>query len=211
MLIDVDRTLARWLGSLLPPGTAVCFGAPGGSGDGGCDGDEPFVAVFLHSVRREDQVRQSSWTDVRDERGRVVGRQAPLQHYRVTYLVTAWAPGNADAASSRVLTEHELLGTLIHACAVHEAVPEELVEGAPAAAGVPTLVQLAPSEPAVAEPQWSGWGISPRTYLRLDLLAPLLPPMMMELAPGVRKLALETTDSSADAGAGAGEGARAGG
>ena len=199
MLKDADRTLTRWLESLLPPGTGVRFGPPDGQWtDPARAGGAPFVAAFLHGVRREDQAPQSSWTDVRDESGRVVGRQAPLQHFRLTYLLTAWVPegGEGDDASLRAWREHELLGLLIHACAVHEAVPPECVEGSLAAAGAPTLVLCAPTAPGTAEPPWTGWGISPRTYLRLDLLAPLLPPMAVELAPPVRELALGTEDST---------------
>lgn len=213
MLGEADRTLSRWLGAVLPEGVAVRSGPPDVRRVDQAT-DEPFVGVFLHRVLREGPARQSSWVDVRDERGVVIGRQAPLQHFRLVYLITAWAgpagdPGGRDGVRPETgvsRSEGDLLGAVLNACAVCENVPPEHVEGSLARSGAPVIVLCAPGEPAVAEPPWAGWGISPRTYLRLDLLAALLPPMSVDVAPPAREIALEVERGPAPSAAGRGIG-----
>lgn len=175
--------------------------------------DGPFVCAFLHRVLREGAARQSSWVDVRDERGVVIGRQAPLQHFRLVYLITAWAGrGGRNRSQSEAdvpPSECDLLGSVLDACAVCESVPPEHAEGVLATAGAPIIALCGPVEPAVGEPPWAGWGISPRTYLRLDLLAPLLPPMAVDVAPPAREIVLDVDRGGAPVTAGRGAGRRA--
>lgn len=209
MLGDADRTLIRWLGAALPEGVSARSGAPDARWPDQADGG-PFISAFLHRVLREGPARQSSWVDVRDERGVVIGRQAPLQHFRLVYVITGWIGGAGEPAgqtrsrseTGARLSESDLLGAVLNACAVCENVPPEHVEGVLAESGVPTIALCAPGEPAVGEPPWADWGISARTYLRLDLLAALLPPMSVDVAPPAREIVLGVERAAADRGAG---------
>ncbi len=199
MLGEADRTLIRWLSAVLPEGIAVRSGAPDARWPDQA-GEGPFIGTFLHRVLREGPARQSSWVDVRDERGVVIGRQAPLQQFRLVYLITAWAGRAGDPAGEKrsqpgtdaSRSEGDLLGSVLTACAVCESVPPEHVEGMLAASGAPIIALCAPGEPAVGEPPWAGWGVSPRAYLRLDLLAGLLPPMSVDVAPPAREIVVRT-------------------
>jgi hypothetical protein len=197
MLTDADRTLANWLGGLLPGGTGIRFDAPDARWATRPPGDAACVSAFLPDIRREDQSPRSGWTDVRDADGRVVGRQPPLQHMRLSYLLTAWAPTSADGAGA-ALTEHELLGVLLAACSCCETVPSEHAVGALAACGHPTLVRCAPPDAPGVEHLWGGLGISPRTCVPLVLVAPLLPPPVDETASPVREIVLDVAYPGVD-------------
>ena len=217
VLGEADRTLTRWLGSVLPDGVAVRSGAPDARWLDQA-ATAPFVGAFLHRVLREGPARQSSWVDVRDERGVVIGRQAPLQHFRLVYLITAWegpagdpaGRGATSAGAEAALSQGDLLGAVLNACAVCESVPPEYVEGLLARSGAPVIMLSAPGEPSVGEPPWAGWNISPRTYLRLDLLAALLPPMSVDVAPPAREITLDVERGPAPNAAGRGIGRRPG-
>lgn len=201
MLTDADRMLANWLGSLLPQGTGVRFEPPDARWAAEPPGGTACVSAFLHDIRREDQSPRSGWIDVRDADGRVVGRQPPLQHMRLSYLLTAWSPTpDGDDGAGAAGAEHELLGVLLAACSAYEAVPSEYATGVLASCGEPTLVRCAPPDGVGVEYLWGGLGIRPRTHVPLVLLAPLLPPAISSVAPPVRELVLDMTHPSVGAG-----------
>lgn len=201
MLRDADLSLANWLTSVLPPGTGVRFDAPRaewekrGSGSGSGAGS-PFVGAFLCEVRRDPQdLPRSGWSEARDGDGRLVGRQPAARYYRLTYLVTAWSGagggGSGDEASRRILEEHELLGLLVDACTNADTIAENLLTGALADAGIPCFVRCADegSGPALQD-LWSGFGIAPRAHLRLELVGPVVPRPVTDLAPPAREIVL---------------------
>lgn len=201
MLRDADLSLANWLKSVLPPGTGVRFEAPraewekrgSGSGSGG---GSSFVSAFLCEVRRDPQdLPRSGWSEARDDDGRLVGRQPAARYYRLTYLVTAWAGagggGSGDEASRRILEEHELLGLLVDACTNADTIAHDHLTGALAEAGIPCFVRCAEagSGPALQN-LWSGFGIAPHAHLELELVGPVVPRMMTDLAPPAREIVL---------------------
>lgn len=98
MLADADASLACWLARHLPAGTGIRFDAPRPLW-----AEQPpqpqFVDVFLYDVRRDGDGRPGGWADVRDDAGRVVGRQRAPQCYRLRYLLTAWAAATATASA----------------------------------------------------------------------------------------------------------------
>jgi hypothetical protein len=194
VLRDADRSLAGWLGRVLPPGIGLRFEAP--DPQWAQRPPEPlFVDAFLHGVRQDARGRRSGWSDLRDADGRIVGRQPAAQYFRLSYLVTAWASGQDTdgGAGDRALAEHEVLGFVLDACGQHGVLPDDCLEGALAASGLQTVLECAPEDSAVAGALWSGLGIGPRACLELVLVAPARPPALTELAPPARELVLNAS------------------
>lgn len=199
VLRDADRSLANWLGRVLPPGVGVRFEPP--APQWVAKPPEPlFVDAFLHSVMQDARGPQSGWSDLRDSDGRVVGRQPATRYFRLTYLITAWAAGQggADTGSDRMMAEHEALGFVIDACARHGALPDDCVEGALAESGTQIVLECAPADsPAVAAALWAGLGLAPRTHIELVLVAPSKPPVLTDMAPPAREIVLNAEQEPA--------------
>ena len=205
MLRDADLSLANWLERVLPPGTGVRFDAPRADWERRGSG-AAFVSAFLCSVSRDGQdLPRSGWSEARDHDGRLVGRQPAPRYFRLSYLITAWAgaagggggrdgggDGGGDGESSRrTLEEHELLGLLIDACTNTDTLADEHLAGALAEAGIPCFVRCAGEDAArSADGLWSGFGIAPHAYLGLELVAPVVPAIVTELAPPAREIVL---------------------
>lgn len=198
MIGDVDRSLAGWLGGFLPPHTPIRFDQP----DPAWLAPPPeksFVGAWLRDIRRDDRGRGSGWTEVRDAQGRVVGRQPGVQRYQLSYVVTAWAgddgrddDGAGRLPGSRVLAEHELLGSVLKACSTADSLPAECLSGDLAEAGIPVAVHCAPEGlGAATDHLWAGWNIAPRAYLDLVLVAPLVPPMDTDQAPLTKEIVVD--------------------
>jgi hypothetical protein len=200
MLRDADLSLANWLRSVLPPGTGVRFDAPQAGWEDAGTGT-PFVSLFLGDIRRDGQeLPASGWSEVRDGDGRLVGRQPAARYYRVSYTVTAWADLVAAQPdrSQRALEEHALLGLLIDACSSADTLADDLLTGALAEAGLPSFVRCAGDEPGLpTQGLWSGLGIAPRAHLVLHLIAPVVPPMVTDLAPPAREFVLGASQPAA--------------
>jgi hypothetical protein len=192
MLRDADLSLAHWLERALPSGTAVRFDAP--RADWESRGRGPaFIGAFLRTVTRASgDLPRSGWTETRGDDGRLVARQPAPRYYRLSYLITAWAPGSDrdDGSSRSTLEEHELLGALIDACTNAEVIEQDLLTGSLAEAGLPCFVRCAGDDgPRGAEP-WSGLGIAPHTHLELELVAPVVPRPVTELAAPATQIVL---------------------
>lgn len=196
MLRDADRSLANWLGQVLPPGAGIRFEAP--TARWLAEPPEPlFVSVFLHDIRQDERGRQSGWSDVRDSDGRVVARQPTTQYYRLTYLVSVWATVSSAGArkadrdaGDQVLTEHETLGALLERCAHNSVLPADCLEGALAETGLAPVLECAPAQSSPASSVWSGFGLPPRACLALALIAPARPPAVTDIAPPAREIVL---------------------
>jgi uncharacterized protein DUF4255 len=198
VLGDADRSLADWLGTVLPQGADVRFDAP----DPGWVAQPPgplVVSAVLLDVREDRRGLNSAWSDVRDADGLVIGRQPPVRHFRLSYLVTAWAGavvsrGEPGGPSQRAIAEHDVLGHILNACAQTEILPVTCLNGALAECELPTAVQCAPADAEDStQGLWSRFGIAPRACVQLLLIAPLRPPAVLELAPPVREVALNAT------------------
>jgi hypothetical protein len=191
VLHDADRSLASWLGKLLPTGVGVRFEAP--DPQWRSQPPEPlFLSAFLHSVRQDARGRESGWSDLRDSGGRVVARQAPPQHFRVGYLITAWAANQAaDNPSDLAMAEHELLGLVVNGCASLGILPEDCLEGALAEDAARIVIECGPADsPTIAAATWSGLGIGPRAHLELVLVAPARAVTLTDIAPPAREIVL---------------------
>lgn len=206
VLHDADTSLACWLAGVLPGGTKVRFGAPD-AGWVSRPPDPPFLDAFLYDIREDgDQARPAGWSAIRDTDGKALARQMPPRHYRLRYLVTAWTagvapalPGNPPLPGNPEMTEHELLGDLMCACASLDALPADCLHGSLADAALPVLLRCAPAD-RDADPArcWAGFGLPPRVFLDLLLLVPLLPPPDTDLAPLAREIALDMTKPGAE-------------
>ena len=196
MLRDADLSLGNWFERMLPSGTGVRFDAPRadwqqrGRGSGG-----EFLSAFLCEVSRDGQdLPPSGWSELRNDDGRLVGRQAAPRYYRLAYLVTAWASaaGADDDTSRQTIEEHELLGALIDACTNTDSLEDDDLTGTLAEAGLPCFVRCAVHDPgsSTAQGLWPGFGIAPRTHLVLEVVAPVVPRPITDLAPPARQIVL---------------------
>ncbi|HEX4061748.1 MAG TPA: Pvc16 family protein [Streptosporangiaceae bacterium] len=177
MLRDLDSSVAAFLSRLLPSGTAIQFGAPDASWASDPP-QAPLLDAFLYDVR-EAQPPVSDGVMTRDENGHPTGWQPPVRRYRVSYLLTVWP----DAS------EHELLGSLLAGCATVAALPLDCLHGLLAGTGEAVPLTLAgPDRAADALRLWAGLGVRARTALDLMVVAPVVPPLLTELAPAVRGL-----------------------
>lgn len=191
VLRDTDRSLANWLGRELPSGVGLRFEPP--APHWVAKPPEPlFINAFLLGVKQDARGAQSGWSELRDSDGRVVGRQPATRYFRLTYLITGWAAGQAgDAGSERVMAEHEVLGFVLDACARHGCLPGDCLEGVLAESGAETALECAPADsPAAAGTLWAGLGLAPRAHLELVLVAPAKPAVLTDLAPPAREIVL---------------------
>lgn len=189
MLGDLDLSVAAFLSRLLPAGTAIQFGAPDASW-AAAPSRGPRLDAFLYDVR-EAQPPASDGVLTRDENGHAVGWQPPVRRYRVSYLITAWAGGGpvASVPTDPALGEHELLGSVLAGCATVAAIPPDCLHGTLAEAGEPVPLVCAGTDRAADAAQlWPRLGVPARTALDLRVVAPVVPPLLTELAPAVRGL-----------------------
>lgn len=191
MLRDADRSLSSWLAKLLPPGVGLRFEAPDPKWPS--QPPEPlFLSLFLHSVRQDARGRESGWSDLRDSGGRVVGRQAPPPHFRLGYLITAWAATSVAASpSDRALAEHEVLGLVLDGCANVGVLPQDCLEGALADSAAKIVIECGPADSAaLGATAWTDLGIGPRTNLELALVSPARAAVLTDIAPPTREIVL---------------------
>jgi hypothetical protein len=175
VLDDVDASLAAMLTQQLPEGTTVSLEAPSTSWLEAPPGKQ-VVSAFLYDIREEPDGRGADWTDVRDETGKVIGRQPPMRRYELSYLVTAWA---GDAA-----LEHRLLSDVLRLVFAGEAIPPDCRVGSLAETGMPLLLRVVRRDPPHTPSKvWSDLGLPPRLVVDVAVSAPLIPPMFTDLAP----------------------------
>jgi Pvc16 N-terminal domain len=179
---DADRSLAAWLGTMLPPGTAVRFDPPDPAWLRR-PAPQPFVAAFLYDIAEDITGLPADAALVRDQAGRPVAMQAPVRRYRLSYLLTAW--------SADISADHELLGSVLAGCAA-AVIPADCLRGTLGEAGQAIEIQCAPScRDAAASPAalCQALRIPPRAALTVVLVAPVLP-ARTDLAPPARRLDL---------------------
>jgi Pvc16 N-terminal domain len=182
VLEDVDGSLAAVLARQLPEGTTVTFAAPSPGWLDSPPGKQ-VVSAFLYDIREDPVGRAVDWDDVRDARGRVIGRQPPPRRYEMSYLVTAWA-GDADL-------EHRLLSDVLRLVFLGEVIPEDCRVGSLAETGQPIMLRVVRRDPPHTPAQvWADLGLPPRLVLDLAITAPLIPALVTELAPPAEDMRL---------------------
>jgi hypothetical protein len=203
MLRDLDLSVAALLSGWLPAGTAIRFDPPAASW-AGAPPEVPLLDAFLYDIREASQPPAADVVLARDEDGRAAGWHLPVRKYRVSYLLTAWT-GDGPAGS-----QHELLGSVLVGCATADAIPPDCLRGVLGEQGEPVLIGCAAADRVTGATQlWSSLGVPARSALDLMVLAPVVPPLVTDLAPAVGSLELKTANTSPRAAA-AGPTGRAG-
>jgi hypothetical protein len=185
VLADVDDSLAAWLRAALPDGTRIDFGSPAALIDYRRTGRSPCtVNLFLHDIVEDVAGLATTSVYVRGADGRVMGTQAPLRHYRLSYLITAWA---ADAAE-----EHRVLGQILAAHSGHDVLTTDWLHGALRELDIAIPVRLGAHQSGPTEPStWAALGIPARTSIELSVIAPVPPTLNTDIAPPVRQVGLD--------------------
>jgi len=180
---DAGRSLAAWLGTVLPQGTSVSLEPPDPKW-AVSSRSQPLADAFLFDVREDTRGQSSSASLLRGNDGIVGARQSPVRHYRLSYLISAWAGGTA--------AENEILGAIMAGCAADEVMPSDCLHGSLLEAGLPVQIRCAPANPA-AEPAelWVSLALPTRTVIVVALTAPLVPAARDVIAPPVRRLDLD--------------------
>jgi hypothetical protein len=171
VIAEVSAALRALYSPLLPGGVQLRFGAP--TGDQGSA-----LSVFLASVQEDPRAVPADWEDVRDEQGRVLGRQPPIRRFDLLYLVTAWAKDSER--------EEALLDIVLTATVPTVRLDPKLLGGTLRGATQPVLVRLAPEATAV----YASLDLPPRTVLGLSVNAPLIRPLSTDIAPPADQITL---------------------
>lgn len=171
MLADADRSLAAFLGEALGKVT-IAFDSP--TAEWAAAAKRPALSLFLHLAAEDPARRAADLLDVRDADGRVTARQAPVRHYQLHYLASAWA---ADPEH-----EHRLLGEVLAACAGHDALPAGCLAGVLADEPEPVVLAAGAPAPVAAHEVWSSLGMPLRASVSLCLIAPLRPALDVDVA-----------------------------
>ncbi|MFE3766855.1 Pvc16 family protein [Streptomyces sp. NPDC059104] len=146
--------------------TAAPAGAEGGYG----------LGAHLFHVAALDQGRAGDAVEMRDERGRVVGRRFPVRRYRTRWLLWTWAP----TAPERLALLDEAL-VLLSAGPV---LPREVL-GPELAAGGPVQLDAAPAGTTAGELHgvFTSLGVPARPALEAVVTAGLVMPVEPVAAP----------------------------
>ena len=171
MLADADRSLAAFLGQALGKVT-IAFDAP--TAEWAAAAERPSLSLFLHLAVEDPARRAADLLDVRDAGGRVTARQAPVRHYQLHYLASAWAASPAE--------EHRLLGEVLTACTGHDAVPAACLAGVFSDEPEPVVLAAGVPGPVAAHEVWSSLGVPLRASVALCLIAPLRPALDVDIA-----------------------------
>jgi hypothetical protein len=187
MIADVDASLRSLLRAtaLRESKVDVVFESPTRAWADALAGD--VVDAYLWDIREDVARSRGDWEDVRNELGRVTGRRPPLHHYRLRYLLTAWAKSPA--------AEHALLAKVLGALADEQVIPAEHITGDLAAEGLPVFLSVAlPSEnDGTPSDLWGALGVAPRPALELVATAPLPRPAALPAGPPVRDRRITVT------------------
>lgn len=181
MIDEADESLESLLAaSDLGPGQCdIVFDPPTADWAAG-RGSKRVVNLFLHSIVEQIDTRLGDWTDVRDDRGRVIERQPPLRRYDLAYLVTAWTGSVRD--------DHRLLSAALRSLATHRSLPEAHRIGSLKDLGLPLPLYVAVPDTggqANAWDIWSALGTPPRAHVNVVLSAPLRLPVETDIAPEI--------------------------
>jgi hypothetical protein len=183
VIADADATLVSFLGARLGKGVTVTVETPEVDWAGA---KAARLSCFLYRIKEDVTWLDADWRDVRNAEGRMDGRLPPSHHYRLHYLVSAWADS--------VGAEHRLLGDFMRVCAQTPIVPAEFVGGSLAATTDPVRLWLAtPTPESGVDPVdvWSSLGVGARLTLELVVGTVLVAELDKDLAPPAESLTLD--------------------
>lgn len=140
----------------------------------------PTINVYLYDIR-EDLRRRSRGLLNEYADGRVVARQLPPRHFKLSYLITAWTQRPED--------EHRLLAALLECFLRFEMVPPEHLSGSLARLGLPVAltIGLPPPEDRSFADVWTALGGELKPSLDLVVSAPIETGQRWEAGPPVEE------------------------
>ena len=179
MITEVDDALCVLLGRSLPEGTMVRLDPPKPTWQ--TERPSKAIDLFLFGLHDDPRGRQSGFDEVRDNRGAVLSRRAPMRRCELSYLVTARAP--------KVSEEHRLLDVALRAMIFTDMLPLDILPSTLADTGAPVFVTVADSEPGGL---WTSLGMPARAAFVVKISAPFIPEPDTDLAAPAEKLALDS-------------------
>ncbi len=128
MIQDVDETLKRLLageisklpGALITTPKQITFDPPAVAE--AASEKSPRLNLYLHDVRENLQLRDDSWALVRKQKEGIAGRKRPPVRLDLSYIVTAYAEGDAQK-------EHALLSDCLAVLLRAPFAPEDCLVG----------------------------------------------------------------------------------
>jgi Pvc16 N-terminal domain len=157
MLDDLDRTLRGLIGAEVAdlPADHLHFEPP----DGDFTPAVPAVNLFLYDVRENRQLRSNDWQLDRPGDGSVTKRRTP-RRVDCSYLITAWA--------GDPLSEHLLLGQVLHALLRSPVIGGDIPQGQLAGQELPTSILQPTLLQGIGE-FWQAMGNKPRAAVHLTV------------------------------------------
>lgn len=181
MIDEADESLeALLVASDLDPGQCDVVFDPPTADWAAARGSKKVLNLFLHSIVEQVDTRLGDWTDVRDDRGRVIERQPPLRRYDLAYLVTAWTGAVRD--------DHRLLSAALRCLAAHRSLPEAYRVGSLKTLGLPMPLYVAVPDTGAQSNAWDIWsalGTPPRAHLNVVVSTPMRLPVETDIAPEI--------------------------
>ena len=204
MIHDVDESLRALVkrDALNGSKVEIAFDAP--TKDWVARRNAPTIDMYLYDIREDVTRRDTSWVEVRDEKGIVTERRLPPRRFRLSYLVTAW--------TNRPEDEHRLLSALLSCFVRHEFMPSEVLTGTLEGQHLPVLINVAlpvPADRSIAD-VWSAMGGELKPSLDVIVTAPLDVERSLAVGPPVKEepflavARMEPEDKSAKGRRGAG-------
>ncbi len=183
MIDDVDKTIAAFLKSELPPDVsarvAITF-LPTDSGFPASDLALPLVNLFLYSISESVDHRDNAPVIQRLPDGTAQKGRAPT-YLDCSYLVTVWPDPKAVNAMEN---EHSILGAVTKVLLGHPQLPEGSLQGAlPDSQAVPVGAKLTTSQFNSPAEMWQSLGNRQKLFLnyRITFAMPVVAPEPTDL------------------------------
>lgn len=173
VIAEVGDALRALYAPLLPDGVAVRFGPPVEPARGTAT-----ISFFLASIREDNRAVPADWQDVRDATGRVLARRPPIRRFDLLYLVTAWTGDDRS--------EQALLDVVLSATSPTARVDPAVLGAELGGADTPVFLRVATD----AERAYAALRLPPHTVLGLEFNAPLIQPLLTDIAPPAEEITL---------------------
>ncbi|MDA8185181.1 MAG: DUF4255 domain-containing protein [Acidimicrobiales bacterium] len=169
MIHEIDEALRRLIERDVLAGSdvEVVFDAP--TKDWASRRNTPTIDCYLYDVREDLRRRSVGVVERRGDSGALEARHAPLRHFKLAYLLTAWTQRPED--------EHRLLTALLACFVRSDVIPGDLLPEGLAETGLPIPVTIAqpPPENRQLSDVWSALGGELKPSLDLVVIAPVDP------------------------------------
>jgi len=178
MIHEVDDALRRLIREQALAGTKIDVALEAPTKEWAGRRNAPTVNCYLYDIREDLRRREStSFLDVHDNAGKIVGRRKPPRYVKLSYLVTAWTQRPED--------EHRLLSALLLGILRYEALPSSLLTGSLLELGLPVPITCAlpPPEDRAFADVWTALGGELKPSLDVVVSTPFDPTGPLTVAP----------------------------